>query len=359
MHLVVDARMINHSGIGVYLRNLLPRVASARPDWRVSAFLPAAEGRIPYGITPIACESDIYTLAEQRELVARMPRDVDLVWSPHYNVPLFTRAPWIVTIHDVAHLARPDGRGVVRASRLAYARFFLSQVRRRARRILFDSHFTRREFEHRVGAPRSAEVIHLGVDEKWKLTPDSVRVRPHDRPFIIFIGNVKPHKNLQRLLEAFALLAPRLPHDLVLVGAIAGLRSIDRTAMAAAKRLGDRVRLVGQVDDSVLQDFVSHADALVFPSLYEGFGLPPLEAMAAGVPCVVSDIPPVREMCGSAPVYFDPMDPCDMAVRIESVLLDPERRRRMIEDGRARIVDFSWESTARQTVEALAEVSIG
>src|SRR4051794_40518110 len=103
MHLVVDARMIRHAGIGVYLRNLLPRITASQPAWRVSALLPRDFGTTIAGVTSIPCRSDIYTFAEQRELVMAIPSDADLLWSPHYNVPLLSRTPWIVTVHDVAH----------------------------------------------------------------------------------------------------------------------------------------------------------------------------------------------------------------------------------------------------------------
>jgi glycosyltransferase involved in cell wall biosynthesis len=359
MHLVVDARMIDHSGIGVYLQNVLPRVAAAHSDWRISALLPArARDRVP-GVTPIICTSDIYTFAEQRELAAVIPRSADLVWSPHYNVPLLSRVPLVTTIHDVTHLARPEGRGLARAARLAYARLFLSQVRRRARLVLFNSRFTGQEFVQHVGTPRASTVIQLGVDESWKSAPAPAAPRPHDNPYVLFVGSMKPHKNLQRLLKAFALVAARVPHDLVLVGALSGLRTLDHAAIATANDLRGRVRLVGQVDDSMLRMFMHHADALVFPSLYEGFGLPPLEAMAAGVPCVVSDIPTVRETCGSAAEYFDPLDPRDMANQIESVLTRPELRRTLADRGRVRATRFTWESTAEKTASALAEAASG
>jgi glycosyltransferase involved in cell wall biosynthesis len=156
------------------------------------------------------------------------------------------------------------------------------------------------------------------------------------------------------LLEAFALMTTRVPHDLVLIGAISGLRTVDHGAISAAEEIGSRVRLVGRVDDSVLRAFVGHAAALVFPSLYEGFGLPPLEAMAAGVPSVVSDIPTLRETCADASEYFDPLDPHDMADQMVSVLTRPDVRRRLIDAGRLHAARSTWASTAHDTARALA-----
>lgn len=357
MHLVVDARMIRHAGIGVYLSNLLPRIVALRPGWRVSALMPHDFPSKIAGVASIPCHSDIYTFAEQRELVAAIPADTDLLWSPHYNVPLLSRMPWVVTVHDVAHLARPEGRHVQRLARLAYARLFLNQVRRRARRVLFVSEFSRQQFFDLVGTPRASTVIYNGVDDSWRT--EGAQPRPHARPYVVFVGSVKPHKNLRGLLRAFGLLADRVPHDLVIIGATSGMRTVDNDAINEAMSAGPRIRFVGRVEDDVLRAYVSNADALAFPSTYEGFGLPPLEAMAAGVPAVVSDIPVLREVCADAAEYCNPDRPDEIAAKLETVLTDSSWRETLIERGHRRAAAFSWDTAAAETVAALADAVPG
>lgn len=354
LQLVVDARMLNHAGVGTYLRNLVPRVAELLADCRVTALVPSdtPADALP-GAELVPASTDIYTVAEQLELVKLTPRGARLFWSPHYNIPLFTRAPLVVTVHDVAHLARSERGGVIGAARRAYARVLFSAVRRRARAVLFVSDFTRREFSRLVGEPRDAAVVHNGVDESW-FSAESPSRRGAGSPYLLFIGSVKPHKNLAALINVFLQLD--IPHELVIIGASSGLRAADSAALQAAQS-NPRIRLLGRVDDSSLRRYVAGASALVFPSIYEGFGLPPLEAMAAGTPCVVSNIPAVAEVCADAALYFDPMNASDMAAQIRRLLQNESVRYELIIKGRARAREFSWDHAAERTAEVLARAA--
>ena len=157
-------------------------------------------------MTVAPCASDIYTIARAARAAAAERRAAsDLFWSPHYNVPVLSRAPLVVTVHDVCHLAMTELYGG--AARLAYARFMFGTVRRRAREILFDSDFTRAEFVRHVGEPRRSTTVLLGVDPSWRSAPTSRR--PHPRPYVLFVGSAKPHKNLVALIRAFRQLLER------------------------------------------------------------------------------------------------------------------------------------------------------
>lgn len=344
--------MLRHAGIGTYIRNVVPRVIAARPGWRFTlltapAALPdwAPSERVRF----TSCSSAIYTIAEQVELPLRAPRGVDLFWSPHYNIPVFSRAPLVVTVHDVCHLAMTDLYGG--AARLAYARYMFGTVRRRAREILFDSDFTRSEFVRHVGEPRRSTTALLGVDAWWGAIPTSPRP---PRPYVLFVGSGKPHKNLVALIRAFELLLDRVPeHDLVLVGSFEHQRTVDTDALTLARSLGRRVRLVGDADDAAVRTYVANAAALVLPSLYEGFGLPAVEAMAAGCPCLVSNAASLPEVCGDAALYCDPRDPADMAKQLERLLTDDVLRARLVRAGRARAGSFDWNVTAQRTAQVL------
>ena len=355
----IDVRMARHAGIGTYIRHVVPRVVAARPDWRFTLLGPREPVRdwgtdLASNAKVVRCRSNIYTLIEQLELPLRTPRAVNLFWSPHYNIPVFSRTPLVVTVHDVCHLAMPETYGG--GLKLRYAQRMFDAVRRRARAVMFDSDFSHNEFERYVGAPRRATTIHLGVGSDW--FEPVAGTAPHLRPYIVFVGSTKPHKNLLTLLQAFERIRDAIPHDLVIVGG-QDHRTVDTAALSVAARLGDRVRTVSDADDEMLKRFVAHATGLVLPSLYEGFGLPPLEAMAAGCPTLVSTAPALIEVCGGASLYCDPRDSDDMSRQISRLVGDARLRARLIRAGRARAAQFDWDVCAERTVavieRALAE----
>jgi glycosyltransferase involved in cell wall biosynthesis len=351
-HVVIDVRMLRHAGIGTYIRNVVPRVMSARPDWRFT--LLAASGAMPDWVSKrsavVACDSDIYTVREQVEIPLRTPRTADVFWSPHYNVPVLTRAPLVVTVHDVCHLAMADFYGG--AVRSAYARYMFATVRRRASEILFDSEFTRAEFTRHVGEPRRGTTALLGVDPVWSLATNAPS--PHERPYLLFIGSAKPHKNLRALLDAFRMCHDDLScYDLVLLGGFQRQRTLDSEALAVARSGSSRVRIVADVDDDAVRTYVAHAAALVLPSLYEGFGLPAVEAMAAGCPCLVSNAASLPEVCANGALYCDPADPSNIAEQLIRLLSDDELRASIVRAGRLRAAALDWNETACHTALAL------
>jgi glycosyltransferase involved in cell wall biosynthesis len=295
----------------------------------------------------------IYSLREQIRLARRIPGGTSIFWSPHYNIPLVRRGRLVVTVHDVGHLALPEFFGGFH--RQAYARFMFGRISRSADAIMTDSEFTRTEFERLVGVSRaSPEVVHIGVDQSWfDLAPSA---SPHPKPYLLYVGNVKPHKNLGRLLEAFSKLASRIPCDLLILGKTEGFRTGDRKVQVAANRLAPRVQLLGAVSQGLLKRYVAHAEALVLPSLYEGFGLPPLEAMACGCPTIVSRVASLPEVCGDAAQYCDPFDPDSIAEAISHVLHDSKLRETLRGRGLERARRFTWERSARGALSVLDRV---
>lgn len=344
--------MLRHAGIGTYIRHVVPRIVAARPDWRFTLLGPRGTV-LDWGVESllnamvVPCWSKIYTLSEQLELPLRASR-ADLFWSPHYNIPMLSRASLVVTVHDVAHLAMPEiyAGGL----KLQYARHVFNAVRRRAREVIFDSEFSHTEFLRYVGEPRHATTIHLGVGSEW--SEPIPGPSPHPRPYILFVGSAKPHKNLGTLLEAFDRLRDTIAHDLIIIGG-QEQRTVDTMALGVATRLGGRVVTISDADDVTLRRFVAHAAALVLPSLYEGFGLPPLEAMAAGCPTIVSTAASLIEVCGNASLYCDPMDSDDMARQIVRLLGDADLRARLIKAGRTRAVQFDWDVCAARTAAVI------
>jgi len=348
--IAVDARMIGASGIGVVLDSLLRRMITLRPDWRFEVYghgtalshLAAANVRLhPF-------DAPVYSLQEQRlgALLGR-PRP-DLVWAPHYNIPLLWRGRLLVTVHDMLHLAHPGlFPGLVKQ---AYARLMFRRVRRQASQIVFISEFTAREFSRFVGPPLGRQrVIHNGVNAAaFRCAEPSL----HGRPYILYVGNIKPHKNLRRMVNAFLTIADRVPHDLVLVGQrdgfITGEGDIESLATGNA-----RILFTGKTSAQHLVRWYANADALVMPSYYEGFGLPPLEAMAARCPVLAAQAASLPEICGTAALYCDPFKVSDIAEKLLTLLTDSALRERLRTEGAARVERFGWDRAVHAYLAAM------
>lgn len=357
--IAIDVRMHCSSGIGTYITELLPRIVHARPDWRFSLLGPPAElaaydWAAGKNVRICPCDAPIYSVSEQLQLVRRTPRHVDLFWAPHYNIPLGVRTKLLVTVHDVFHLAMPSY--IRHRYKQAYARGMFAAIRRRADTILCVSHFTQREFLRLVGERQPApQTIHPGVDESWFDVPEADS--PHDKPFLLFVGNIKPHKNLAALLQAFGFIMADVPHDLIIVGKQEGFITADSAAVEMAQTFRNRVHFTGVISRSSLQQYFTHATALVFPSLYEGFGLPPLEAMACGCPVIASMVAAIPEVCEDGVLYCDPRNPRDIAEKIMSLIGDPALRANLQKRGRVRAALFrGWGRCAEQTLDAIEEL---
>jgi glycosyltransferase involved in cell wall biosynthesis len=355
-HIVIDARMIGDGGIGTYLQNVVPRVARLHPEWRFTVLgdrerLRAAGWTALPNIRVRTSSAPIYSVREQIEMVIRCPADADVYWAPHYNIPVLLSKRLAVTIHDVCHIAVPEpGNGALRRT---YAQFMLGSVRRRARVILFDSEFSQSEMRRLVGDPAGAfTVAHLAVDDDWFAARERFPDRPMPEPYLLYVGNIKRHKNVPMLLRAFRDIQDRIPHTLVLIGRSVGLRG-DPEVDSAARDSGPRVVFAGELPTEQVQRYVAHADACVTASLYEGFGLPALEAMAAGSPCLVSSAGSLPEICGNAAIYCDPRDRASIAGRMYDIATDASLRQRLVARGRERARQFSWDRCAAATAQLL------
>lgn len=319
--IAIDCRMINASGIGTAIKGWLPNLLPEHPECRfvllgdikaLSAFpwsaLPQVELR--------SFTAPIYSLREQWEWLKLRRVGFDLLWVPHFNIPFFWPGRLMVTVHDVIFLAMPE---LFSCPKRLYARLFLSRIRDRADIICFDSQFTSDEFTRLVGIPRHAvEVVPVLIDQKWfKPVPKSdLPASLTDHPYIVCVGNVKPHKNLRRLIQAFGMILDKIPHRLLVIGKKDGFLTGDAEVEVLAASLSERIEFTGFVSDAQLHAIIAYADLLVHPSLYEGFGLPPLEAMAAGCRIAISDIDVFRELFDGLAIYFDPFSLSSIASAI-------------------------------------------
>lgn len=350
--------MLNASGIGTYLQNLIPLITSYYSNSTFSLLgnselINRYEWSKAKNINVIECKAPIYSIAEQIELYTKIPDNTTVFWSPHYTIPILYKGKLLVTVHDVCHLAMPQYLSGIH-QRL-YAKFMFKAVAYKANAILADSDFTKKEFLGFFnGKDEKVHPIHIGINTSW-YGIQKQRVC-HSKPFLLFVGNVKPHKNLVGLLKALTILVDKIPHDLVIVGKKEGFITGDTKVFELAKTLGDRVCFTGYVDDETLQQYFVNADGLVFPSLYEGFGLPPLEAMACGCPVLVSDAASLPEVCGDAALYFDPYNSEDIAEKILEMLSNKELREELRQKGLVQAHRFSWEKCAEKVISVIEEV---
>lgn len=362
MRIGIDVRKLHDFGIGTYIRNLVKQLARldqdteyvllARPNDAVSLHTLGENFRA------VVETSGHYSLTEQLKIPLALRRErVELFHAPHYVLPWLVPCPSVVTIHDCIHLMFPQ----YLPNRLAlrYARTSITSAARRANRILTVSESSKRDILRFVDVDASRiHVIHNAFDERFATDPPEshvVRVRERyqlQNDFVLYAGNVKPHKNLERLIEAFHLVRARgLDHlKLVLIGDEISRYAALRRAVHR-HQLHAYVRFLGFVPEETLTVMYRLAAAFVFPSLYEGFGLPPLEAMASGTPVVTSNVSSLPEVAGDAAVLVDPYEPEAIADGMERVLTDQDLRRKLRERGLKRSREFSWESSARRVRE--------
>ena len=345
--IVVDARMHGHTGIGTFIRNLLPLLPGRIPTAQWAVLLPDSDHPewLPPFFGVITSPEPIYSIREQITLPFRIPRNTSLFWSPHYNIPWKLSCPLVSTVHDLNHLKRPPSL-LRHPLRHLYPRLMFGRLARQSQEVLCVSRFTQDEFlEQYPGALNKTSHVANGVDADWFNKPALPPART--KPYLLFVGTVRPHKNLKNLLLAFSRLPRPETMDLVVAGPHSNFMSEDPEALALAHKLKASVHLTGELQKSHLQALVHHAHALVFPSFYEGFGLPVLEALAAGCPVICSDLPPLREIAGDLPLYFDPHSVEDILSKIEQLcLLQESSRSETIRRGINRARTFNWNKTA-------------
>ena len=304
-------------------------------------------------------ETDIpqYSIRVFTELPRILRREKpDLVHFPYFFHPsLFLGAPYVVTIFDTAYSYFPGS--LSRKERLAYQLMMRRSIRKAAL-VLTDSHSAKRDIIRFFnGDEAKIRVIPLGVEERFRPMDDDAAFRARlglpDR-YILYMGNHRPHKNLPVLVNAFARIRRDIPHYLVLPWHPDNDCRQTEDAVAEAA-IAEQVVFLRDLPDEALPSLYSAAGLFVYPSLYEGFGLPPLEAMASGTPVISSNTSSLPEVVGEAGILLDPHDVEGLAEAILNVLRNPELQQEMREKGIERAKLFTWENTARLTLQAYHE----
>jgi glycosyltransferase involved in cell wall biosynthesis len=278
-----------------------------------------------------------------------------LLWSPNNTGPVSVAAQ-VCTFHDLIPLDRPEW---FNARFAAWYGWLLPRLARRVQHIIAVSHFTKTRIVDRFGlAPENVTVVENGVDERFapRSSAEIAAVRktlqidsPH---YILCVGSVEPRKNTSRLVQAWAQIQHRLPREISLV--IAGPKGKSLVfSDVSFEQLPPRVQLTGYVADEQLPALYSGALAMVYPSLYEGFGLPLIEAMACGTPVVTSNTTSLPEVAGDAALLVDPLDVQSIADGIERLVESSSLQERLRVEGQERAKHFTWERTAEQTWRVL------
>lgn len=344
----VDARMALSSGIGTYIRSLLPRLKDFY-NIRLLLHKDSAICSELSSFDQIITSTPVYSIQEQFVLPLKVP-ECDLFWSPHFNVPLFpVRARRkLVTIHDVFFLACPNGLSL---SKKAYARLFFNASVRLSDHVITDSIFSLHEIEKYIGSfSHKITAIPLGVDSaKFKnpnLNPD-IKV---PQKYILFVGNLAPHKNICHLIRSLDF----LPSDVHLV--LVGRETKWLDWKLEVQKRKDRVTICGNVSQNELAWLYQNAVMLVHPSLYEGFGFTPLEAMSANCPVVASKVASLPEVCGNAVIYINPYSIEDIARGILSVWENEKLQEQLKIKGIQQISLFNWDTCAKKHSEVIDRI---
>lgn len=376
MRIGIDARFYGPSGkgLGRYTQKLIEELEKIDGENSYVIFLRTEnfDAYVPRGKNFTKARADYawYGFAEQIFFPLLLRRyDFDIAHFPHFNVPIFYRRKFVVTIHDLILLHFPTVRATTLHPFFYHIKFFFYKIvirsaMRRAKKIFAVSQFTKEDIMKHYAIP----------DEKIVVTyeaalPVDVSVRENDaekhadvlvrhgilKPYLLYVGNAYPHKNLEALILAYGEIKDVHPKlSLVLVGRRDFFYA--RLKKYIVQHGARDIVILDTVSDDVLHVLYAEAMIFVFPSLYEGFGLPPLEAMAHGVPVVSSDHPCVREVLGESVFYCDARNPQQIARAIATVLCDSELREDLRMRGLAQCARYSWEKTARRTAEIYRQI---
>jgi len=372
--IAIDVRRMTEFGVGTYIRNIVRTLS--RLDHETHYFLigPPAKvheiGPLPGNFQTVALLSDERSLRGYYEFRSALKKnECDLVHIPNlFSVPRALPCPYVMTVHDMLdHMSRAgELNGMLRSLHFQLTK----RVLEGAARIFAVSNFTRTEIEKLFEIPLShIEVVYNAIDERFLRGHASAADRELiaqryqvTYPFLLYAGRISPHKNVVRMIEAFSALKTELDKEqaypdlkLIIIGDdLSGNPDLRRTVVRSGVQ--NDVRFLGFIPIEVLRIFYDVALIFVFPSLYEGFGLPPLEAMAHGTPVVTSNVSSLPEVVGNAAVLVNPENVFEIMRALHRVLLDKPLRDRMRERSYHQAKKFSWEISVRRVLDAYREI---
>jgi glycosyltransferase involved in cell wall biosynthesis len=367
MRIGIDARFFGTigKGLGRYTQKLIENLENIDSENQYFVFL-RKENWDEYkpknkNFTKVPADIPWYGLREQLQFPGILKKHkLDLVHFPHFNVPVLYKGKFVVTIHDLILLRYPTKKASTLSplfylfKKRAYD-FVIRQAVKKAEKIIAVSKHTKVDIEKYFRVPdEKISVTYEAVDiaQKMSAEPGEKILEKYGimKPYLLYVGNAYPHKNLERLVLVFREIAKKHPHlHLALVGKEDYFYK--RLKKFASENFAKNVVFAGFVPDKHLGIVYREALLYVFPSLCEGFGLPPLEAMAKGIPVASSNASCLPEILGEAVVYFDPKGMAEMAATIESAISDSDLRKNLITRGKERLKKYSWEKMGRETLD--------
>lgn len=361
MRIGIDARLINESGIGRYIKNLLIELQEIDTNNEYIIFLRGKDlSKYVFKDNFKKIEADFawYGVAEQIKFPPLIySQKIDLMHFPHFNIPILFRGKFVVMIHDLIHqhhnMSKSSTHGplMFAIKKIGYEKAFKFALKR-SEKIITPSNYVKTQIINEWNINEEKIIVtYEGVEEE--LLKKTVNINKSldkygvKKPFIFYAGNAHPHKNIDRLITAFIELKKDHPNlQLVLSGK-------ENFFWKRTKEKYNQKDIIytGFISDEELVAFYKSAETYVFPSLEEGFGIPLLEAMACGCPVVSSNAGSLTEVGGDAAYYFDPKNINDLIEKINQVLSDQNLRKDLIEKGNKRCKQFSWKKMAKETLK--------
>ncbi|MDA2923432.1 glycosyltransferase family 4 protein [Acidobacteria bacterium AH-259-L09] len=367
VHIGIDARELQEhmTGIGRFLEGILPYLQCWKPHWKWTLFYTSERGVARHSdCERVKLRSRSILVQDQWEIprLAKKMR-IDLFFSPYYKLPCFLPCPGIVVVHDVNILFSPEYDSLTGRAYRCY--FFVNlQISVSLAAVAFVvSNWTRHEVLRRFWVrPEKIKVNYTGLKQPSvkETHPEWERFRREQKiedNYFLYVGNLKPHKNLLFLIDVYEQLPSKLRREYKLV--IAGNHSRYRRVLqekVKEKKLTDRVRLLGHVPNELLNDLYRAGHLFVFPSLFEGFGLPPLEAMAQGLPVVSSNATSLEEVVGKGGWTLDPGDRQQFIDAIVALCEDSVRYEEFRQRGKSWVRQFSSQKTARIIIQEMEKL---
>ena len=375
MKVAIDIRRISDFGVGTYIRNVVRTLG--RLDPKNEYVLLGTPGRIhdmgalPPNFTHIECPDNDYSPSSYFEF-HRTLRQVgaNVLHVPHlFWIPQGIPCPYVVTVHDLLdYLYRSNSTSQVK--RFAHF-YFTKRVLNQAARIFAVSKFSKADTVRLFGVPeKKVEVVYNAIDDRFRQghasAADKLMIAERyqvNYPFVLYAGRISPHKNVVRIIEAFSLLKSELAKDdaypdlkLIIIGDEVS-RHPDLRRAVIKGRVQQDVRFLGFVPIDILRIFYDAAKVFIFPSLYEGFGLPPLEAMSHGTPVITSNTSSLPEVVGNAAVLVNPENVFEIQRALQRVLLDQSLREKLKARGEEQTRKFSWQSSVGRMLQIFQEVA--
>jgi glycosyltransferase involved in cell wall biosynthesis len=362
----IDARKYFDFGIGTYIQQLVHTLSTLPSNHEFQLYVRGEDANVlsvPDGWKTVPVDYRKYSVGEIGLLgLSARVHGVQVFHEPHYTLPLWLKGRSVVTIHDIIHLRFPQYFSKVQR---AYSHSMIWHALRNAAYVITDSEFTKRDILTTFRVPeQKIRVIPLGVGNHYNPVPRGKRMEAFRTKFgirgafVLYVGNIKPHKGVPTLLESFKMLRRHKDLELVLVGG-----TLDQDPVIARQVLDSglmgRIKELGRLTEDDLVTAYSAAEILVMPSLYEGFGLPALEAMACGTPVIVSDAASLPEIAGDAALQFRAGNSPELADLLASLLREPALRKKCVRKGIERAKTFTWTKTAMDTLALYDTIALG